>query len=303
MREAAYLERIDHSLETRFLTPDIRFDILSCHVGPIRIIEATASPRRSERTHAQIARDRHDGISVQLIVAGRARGETGSRTIVSDPGTIMLLDFAQPFNVTDEEERTVINLAIPRALLLPHIVNPATLHGMVLDADRAALLRMFLTGLVPRLEVQPVAAATTLGAIVVHLLLLALGIDPAAAGQATDPRALLRDRTRVLIDGRIGSEDLTPDWLIARLKVSRSELYRAFEDMGGVARFIWRRRIEAARDALADPADLRRIGEIAFQMGFSSEAHFSRLFRQAFGITPSEARRRAREPRADAPLN
>ena len=35
--------------------------------------------------------------------------------------------------------------------------------------------------------------------------------------------------------------------------------------------------------------------DIAFNLGFSSEAHFSRIFRRAFGLSPSEVRARARE--------
>ena len=58
-----------------------------------------------------------------------------------------------------------------------------------------------------------------------------------------------------------------------------------------MVRYIWRRRLEAARDALLDASEKRRIGEIAFHFGFSSEAHFARAFRSAFGKTASETRR------------
>ena len=37
----------------------------------------------------------------------------------------------------------------------------------------------------------------------------------------------------------------------------------------------------------------RRIYDIAFGWGFSSEAHFSRIFRRAFGMSPTEVRGRA----------
>ena len=55
---------------------------------------------------------------------------------------------------------------------------------------------------------------------------------------------------------------------------------------------------------LIDPLQReRQVSAIAFDCGFSNEAHFSRAFRQAFGMTPSEARsfvRRSRGPGGQA---
>lgn len=54
------------------------------------------------------------------------------------------------------------------------------------------------------------------------------------------------------------------------------------------------RRLEAARQALADPAWARAsITQVATGHGFADHAHFSRSFRAAFGETPSQWRERA----------
>jgi AraC-like DNA-binding protein len=61
--------------------------------------------------------------------------------------------------------------------------------------------------------------------------------------------------------------------------------------MGGVARYILHRRLQRAFHALANPANRRlRIAEVASRVGFASESHFSRAFRSAFGLTPSDIR-------------
>jgi hypothetical protein len=44
----------------------------------------------------------------------------------------------------------------------------------------------------------------------------------------------------------------------------------------------------------------RRAYEIAFALGFSSEAHFSRVFRSTFGLSPSDVRGRTQATRVDA---
>ncbi|MCP3733424.1 helix-turn-helix domain-containing protein [Sphingomonas sp. RP10(2022)] len=291
LRPEAYQAEISNTLMTTFLTEPVMADMRSCYLGALHVIELVASPRRSERTGAQIARDRHDGISIQLALRGTARGEAGGRKVASVPGTVMLLDFAQPFHMVDEGEREVINVSIPRAMLAPRVTDLRALHGRVLDAEAGALLAAHLTAVAPRLERLPAAAAPVLGDILLQLVLLAVGDAPEEAPLALDRRTSLLQHARRLIDARLGSSDLTPEWLFARLNISRSDLYTLFEDAGGVVRYIWKRRLEAAREALINPADSRRISEIAFHFGFSSEAHFARAYRTAFGKTASETRR------------
>ena len=47
----------------------------------------------------------------------------------------------------------------------------------------------------------------------------------------------------------------------------------------------------AAYQALANPANHRlRVADVATRVGFASNAHFSRAFRTAFGIAPSDVR-------------
>lgn len=73
--------------------------------------------------------------------------------------------------------------------------------------------------------------------------------------------------------------------------MSRATLYRLFESIGGIAAYIQSRRLARAYAALVRPAHRhRRLYDIALDWGFVSEAHFSRSFRRAFGLSPSEAR-------------
>jgi AraC-like DNA-binding protein len=59
-----------------------------------------------------------------------------------------------------------------------------------------------------------------------------------------------------------------------------------------VSRWIRTRRLERCRADLRNPAlsDLT-VTSIALRRGFTDPAHFSRLFRAAFGTTPSQYRR------------
>ena len=63
-----------------------------------------------------------------------------------------------------------------------------------------------------------------------------------------------------------------------------------------VTQYIQRRRLEECARALIDaPVRDRLVTEIAFDYGFNSLTHFGRVFRNQFGLTPSEYRRAAKD--------
>ena len=72
--------------------------------------------------------------------------------------------------------------------------------------------------------------------------------------------------------------------------MSRSNLYRLFEDTGGVARYIRRERLLEARAVLTDPASTQSISSIADDLCFADASSFSRAFKREFGHSPGELR-------------
>jgi AraC-like DNA-binding protein len=98
------------------------------------------------------------------------------------------------------------------------------------------------------------------------------------------------ERVRRAIRQNLRSPTLTPKRLCRVVGMSRSQLYRLFEPVGGVARYIQAERLREAHRALADPdnqADIHTVGE---SIGFFDASAFSRIFRREFGCTPSEVR-------------
>lgn len=107
---------------------------------------------------------------------------------------------------------------------------------------------------------------------------------PAPAGAPADPDLLAATR---LIEERLLDPTLDAGDLMRALGLSRSSLYRAFQPVGGVNAWIRQRRLEHARDLLADQTGLRlSVGDVAQACGFASDSHFSRAFRKAFGNSP-----------------
>ena len=109
---------------------------------------------------------------------------------------------------------------------------------------------------------------------------------------------LLLQRARRFVRANCCDPGLTPEKVAAQIGASRTTLYRAFQPKGGISEYIRLSRLDAARAALTEPKDPRRISEIGYAHGFQSEAQFSRAMRAAFGATPSELRNERRDFRS-----
>jgi AraC-like DNA-binding protein len=234
-----------------------------------------------------------DQFLIRLNLAGGHVGTNGRCRVEARAGDIDVIDMTQPM-AYDAAPSTVIVLGIPRPLLEAALPDVRELHGLALCGERAlgALLADYLRSLQRRLpdmtrdEADGVAAATV--AIVAGCLrpehdAMATSADQRAGGALT--------RIKAYVEEHLGSAGLDPQSICTTFALSRSTLYRLFEPLGGVRRYIRDRRLVRTFVVLADPAQRHRtIGEIAFDGGFTSETHFGRMFRRAFRCTPGQAR-------------
>ena len=200
-----------------------------------------------------------------------------------------------------------VNLVVPRDAL-DDLLPAFSMHGLLLRDGMAALLRSHLSELAANLSCVQNADARPLAAATLSLVAACLAPSRESLERARKPlETALISEIRRYIDRHLHAPDLSPRSISEALGVSRSRLYAVCEPMGGVAAFIQRRRLKRIHAILSDPRDCRHIAEIAYQFGFSSGAHFSRVFRRAFGYSPSEAREavtgrllQADEPEASA---
>lgn len=135
---------------------------------------------------------------------------------------------------------------------------------------------------------------------------------PAASQAGPDDALAPADRTalskleQVMSDGEAWRrEGLTIGALAEDVGLPEHRLRRLINDRLGYrnfAAFINARRIEAAKQALVDPAQARRsVSAVAFDLGFGSLGPFNRAFKEATGLTPSEWRRRQGSPIPEIP--
>jgi AraC-like DNA-binding protein len=105
-------------------------------------------------------------------------------------------------------------------------------------------------------------------------------------------------RIRAFVHQHLHDRQLTPCSIAAAHHISRSYLYRLFEnEEESIAAWIRGQRLEHARRDLTEPAMCTiPIHAIAARWGFTHAADFTRAFRTAYGMAPRDYRGLAHHP-------
>ncbi len=272
---------------------DIRVEARAIHLGHMLVADVAAEAQHFTRTRRLISSEDTDHYMIQAYRSGACEGIYGETLTTVVPGDIKIFDLAHTFRSlnTDFDNTT---LTIPRALMAPLLAEPDGLHGLVLTRNSpfARVLNAHISTLSAVAATLDPMEGATMATATVRLIASCLGANPRWRDETMPYRAAaIGQVVRDYIDRHLASETLDPEMLAARFRMSRAQLYRLFAETGGVAAYIQARRLQHCFTALNDLTQNKRgIGEIAFGFGFKSEAHFSRVFRRAFGISPSEAR-------------
>lgn len=271
-------------------------DVDMVHLGELLIsrIRLGGIGQRGVRAARKIRRDFLDHYVVEVYVDGSCVGEAGGGAFDLAVGGVGILDLGQPLAMQSTLSESVA-ITIPRAILDRRLPDAARLHGTVLRDGIGSLLGEYVCSLYRHLPHLSATEAARVSHATLSMIAACLAPVSANLARAQGPvGAVLLERAKRYIGQNLESSDLSVEQICAALRISRSHLYRAFELHGGVAGYILACRLSAARAALLDPADGRRVSALAYDHGFASAAHFSRAFRQHFGLTPSEARERGR---------
>jgi AraC-like DNA-binding protein len=186
--------------------------------------------------------------------------------------------------------------------------------GQPLDTPLGRLLGDYL-GLLERSlpDIEP-ADAPRLTNAVRAMVLACLGPSADSLDAAgTQINFTRREKARRFIEGHLRDPRLDAAMLCREIGMSRTQLYRLFQEDGGIARYVRQRRLLRAYADLADAASSASITLIAASLCFEDASSFSRAFKQEFGLNPRDVRAaagsghslhaRPRGMRAEAPAN
>jgi AraC-like DNA-binding protein len=249
------------------------------------------------RTPGLIRRGSSELYRVVLAISGNPRLEQGGRAAQLRPGEFAIYDFARPYELAYDSAVQLAVFGFPRDLLAlpPGSADRVTAVPIAADQGAGALASPMLRRVVLDLESYRPASAARLSTVMMDLVTTAVA---ERAGHAESLQIESRERTLLLrihafIEQNLGETDLSPGIVAAAHHVSVRHLHRLFEAQDTtVAAWIRRRRLERCRRDLADPAFIAvPVSAVGGRWGMPDSAHFSRLFRRAYGLPPAEYRR------------
>jgi AraC-like DNA-binding protein len=208
------------------------------------------------------------------------------------PGDLSLVDLSRPFHCVHPAHRSV-TVTFPPSLLPLSRRDVAPLIGNRIPGGSGT--PALISDLVRRLPHLDDIAGPRLGTAVLDLLSAALAahLECPSAVPAEMRRRALVTRIQAFIEARLTDPDLSPAVVADAHHISLRYLHQLFEEESeGVAGLIRRRRLDRCRSDLLDPVLASRpVAATAVRWGFSSSAHFNRVFRQSYGVPPGEFRR------------
>jgi AraC-like DNA-binding protein len=244
------------------------------------------------RDAARVRRDGLDHLTLTLVLAGTFHADVGGYRQVR-PGEILLLDMTSAMG-NRAVDAHIVTMSMARAGVTRAVRDPRELHGRVIGAEDAALLADHMVSLTRHAATLTPPSLMPVARVGLELLRAVVSDEPLREGMTGNATVERIDRVRAFIEEHLFDPRFGPDAVLARFALSRATLYRDFHHWGGLASYIRRRRIEALRERLADPGDMRSLAALAELIGFSSETRLSEAFLRQFGIRPGAYRQAVR---------
>ncbi len=290
-------------------TSDFRSEVSALQLDTMQVVHFTFPPLQAARTARHIRRLDPDGYQLGWI----RRGAVGVTQLRSDAfvgtGDMVFFDTSHPLEAdirSKDAMAEITVLRIPRnALSLPAAQADRLLaRPLAPDGVSGSLLQQHLNTLVARASELGPAEAHRLGAITTALVasFAADRLDRAEHVPSEARTTVLRAQINAFINRHLGNPELRPAAIAAHHHISLRSLHALFRhEPVTVSATIRHRRLERCRADLADPRMRDQpIAALAARWGLLVPAEFSRAFRAAYGMSPSEYRAEATRPQPSA---
>ena len=283
-------------------------EIEAGRLGPVTVGRVhTSTPHGVYRTPGLVRRDSPELYRVVLAMSGNPVLVQDGRGARLGTGEFAIYDFSRPYELSYDSAVHLAVFSFPRELLALPLdpVGRITAVPIAADTGTGALAAPLLRRLTLDLQSYQPSGAARLSTVVLDLLtaVVAERVDAArSVPEASQERTLLL-RVRAFIEEHLGETELAPGTVAAAHHISLRHLHRLFENQQTtVAGWIRHRRLERSREDLADPAKHAvPVSAVAARWGLPDAAHFSRLFRHAYGVPPAEYRHGCLLPRRAGP--
>lgn len=273
---------------------DTVFDghIRASQAGDVILTRLEANRHRVLRTPSMARGSESPYLKIVAPWQGSASVQQQGREACARDGAWVIYDTTNAYEIANPERCDHLIVMVPKDGITDRQLRLDGVMARQLGASgisRVALETMRNT--YQELPNMSEAAAQGAGELIKQLVRLSLQ-ELSGMETALTQREALRDRIRAYVQQHLRDPALSVDAIARALNCSRRHLYNAFAGEGeSIAAHIQRSRLQACiRDLQLSGPHARPITDIALSWGFGNLSHFSRVFRDHTGKSPSEFR-------------
>ncbi|MGW2518891.1 helix-turn-helix domain-containing protein [Streptomyces sp. NPDC001617] len=267
-------------------------------LGGLRLADITGNAHAIERSPQTVRSAPKDSVFASLLLRGEAVFLHENGCLAGTAGELIIYDTRRPYLFGFSSSMRQILVDVPLNLFA-QACGGGGLPGPMLFGRSTAREGALLAALSSRLgrlaALRDVTQGPADAEVTVLDLLRQLAEERTGGRTGSDAYRSQLVVAEDYIDRHLHDPGLGAAQVAGVMGISVRHLGRIFESTGrSPARHIVERRLVRAHQELSGPgARETRIADVAYRWGFSSQAHFARLFRSRFGLTPSEARAEA----------
>jgi len=258
------------------------------------VVGSTASTAAHyTRSTSKLNCDGLDMIMIQLFLEGGMQFGVGRNVATVEKGDMVVFDLGQKATNFDTDNR-LLAVIFPREVISEYVPGVDRWHGKTLPRNHPMthLLRNHLISLFSYGQDVTVDFGASIQRSTLELTASAFRASEENLIRSSDiVAATVLQEIKAHIISQLSQPTLSPESIAVAFGLSRAQLYRVVESLGGIMNYVRQLRLRRCMKELQNATlSHSSISEIGFKWGFNDIRTFNRNFKQAFGITPKDAR-------------
>lgn len=268
-------------------------EILSQDIKDLCLSLVQANRHIARHDKSQIARTEGDFLLISMQIAGEGYLEQDDRSTKVDAGEFVVYESGRQYQWSIPQGFKQLVARVPRHLLRHRLDSPerCTARAISCKTGLGKIAFDYFSSLFDQAETLAPGHSQMLLDSSVDFIAATLATQfDCQTGLRTNLQSLHLKQAYSFIDDHIKNPELGPEMIAHFMGISVRYLHHLFQtNETSVNRHILLKRLSGCARAMSHPRHANTsISAIAFDWGFNSSAHFSRVFRAEFGVSPRE---------------
>ncbi len=262
--------------------------------GEIDLLEMESEPQIFLRTKSHLSEITDHTMVLSLPLTQRSEKALNTNGLCTSRGDISFYDATRPQKLAINSQIQALIIQIPKPLLENHLINVERYDSSVISTHTllGQLTSSLLQTLAANLDRESSRGTASVTSTLMQLIAFAL-TERTEQRDIIQYRAAVHTSLRQTIEQFIKTNccdtNLSPKLIADRYRISLRYLHRLFEDSEySVAKTILNARLQQAMELLCRCDQKFMVTQVAFQCGFKDVSHFSKSFKDKYGVNPRD---------------